>query len=489
MKYFLKLFLLLFISINLLLNTSCQHKEAADQTSPIRIYNENPFYWEYKGKPVMLLGGSSEDNLFNHPDGLEEELDLIQSVGGNYVRNTMSSRNPGNVYPYKMLESGLYDLDQWNEEYWDRFDNFLRMCNDRDIIIQIEIWDPWDYFKTEALRPWDLLPGMRGWESSPFNPDLNINYTAEESGLATEIDYFSGREPSDHAFFLSVPELDDNHLVRRYQELFIDKILSFSFNYPNILYCMNNESGEHPEWGEYWARYIREKADQAGKEVFLADMRRWINLYAEEHARILHDRVHFDFFEISQNTHNSGQEHYDQIMHIRDQVVDQPKPLNNVKIYGGRHVSFGETRGVEEAQRRFWRNIIGGIATSRFHRERKIPMHYGLGITEPAQINIQSMRMFTDEFHIFSCVPSNHLLSDRESNEAYCLAEEGKQYALYFPEGGDIVLDLSGSPGRMTIRWLDIMSSEWLEEQTLEGNGPVRISPPGDGQWAALILP
>ena len=487
MKNLPKSLSLLVISISLLFNSSCQLNETSDRTTPIRIYDENPFYWDYKGKPVLLLGGSSEDNPFNHPEGLEEELDLIQSVGGNYLRNTMSSRNAVNLYPHKKLENGLYDLEEWNEDYWHRFENFLSMCYDRDIIIQIEIWDPWDYFKTEAPLRDD--PGIRGWESSPFNPVLNINYTAEESGLATDIDYYSGREPSDHGFFLSVPELDDNPVVRKYQELFIDKLLSVSFNYPNVLYCMNNESGEHPEWGEYWARYIRDKANQADREVYLADMRRWINLYAEEHTRILHDRVHFDFFEISQNTQNSGQDHYDQIMYIRNQVVDQPKPLNNVKIYGGRHVLRGQTQGVEEAQRRFWRNIFGGIATTRFHREVRKPQFSGLGITEAAQRNIRSMRMFTDEFHPFSCVPSNHLLSEREPNEAYCLAEEGKQYALYFPEGGEVMIDLSGSDANMTIRWMDIMNSEWLEEEALEGNTAVRVSAPGEGQWAALILP
>ena len=487
MQNFTKLFLLVFISISLLLNTACQQERAADKTSPIRIYNQNPFYWEYKGKPVLLLGGSSEDNLFNHPEGLEEELDLIQSVGGNYVRNTMSSRNAVNLYPHKMLENGLYDLEQWNEDYWHRFDNFLSMCYERDIIIQIEIWDPWDYFKTEAPLRDD--PGIRGWESSPFNPIMNVNYTAEESGLPTVIDYYSVREPSDHGFFLTVPELKDNRVARKYQELFIDKILSVSFNYPNVLYCMNNESGEHPEWGEYWARYIRNKAEQAGREVYLADMRRWVNLYAEEHTKILHDRVHFDFFEISQNTQNSGQDHYDQIMYIRDQVVDQPKPLNNVKIYGGKHVLKGETRGIEEAQRRFWRNIFGGIASTRFHREGRRPQFSGLGITEQAQQNIRSMRMFADEFHIYTCVPSNHLLSDREPNEAYCLAEKGKQYALYFPEGGEVIIDLSGSDEYMTIRWLNIINSEWLEEEALEGNKVVRVIAPGEGQWAALILP
>ncbi len=487
MKSLVKSILFVFFSIALLLNSSCGLREVSDNSAPIRIYEENPFYWEYKGKPVLLLGGSSEDNLFNHPEGLEEELDLIQSVGGNYVRNTMSSRNPGNPWPHKQIEDGLYDLEQWNEEYWHRFENFLSMCYERDIIVQIEIWDPWDYFKTEA--PLRNDPGIKGWESCPFNPVQNINYTAEESGLAVDIDYYSGREPSDHGFFLTVPELEDNPVVREYQELFIDKLLSVSFNYPNVLYCMNNESGEHPEWGKYWARYIRSKANQTGKEVYLADMRRWVNLYAEEHTRILHDRVHFDFFEISQNTQNSRQEHYDQIMYIRDQVVDQPKPLNNIKIYGGRHVLKGEADGINEAQKRFWRNIFGGLASTRFHREVNRPQFSGLGITEQAQQNIRSMRMFTDEMHIFSCVPANHLLSDREPNEAYCLAEEGKQYALYFPDGGEVVLDLSGSAGKMKIRWLDIKKSEWSEDQPLEGGREVSISTPGAGQWAALILP
>ncbi len=43
----------------------------ADRIQP---YPQNPFYWQYKGKPVLLLGGSVEDNLFQIPD-LEAHLD------------------------------------------------------------------------------------------------------------------------------------------------------------------------------------------------------------------------------------------------------------------------------------------------------------------------------------------------------------------------------------------------------------------------------
>ena len=70
------------------------------QANPDRIqpYAANPRYWQYKGQPVLLLGGTIKDCLFQIPD-LEAHLDLLQSVGGNYVRNTMSDRR---IYGYEI---------------------------------------------------------------------------------------------------------------------------------------------------------------------------------------------------------------------------------------------------------------------------------------------------------------------------------------------------------------------------------------------------
>ena len=117
---------------------------SAEGAERIRPWEENRFYWQYKGEPVLLVGGSWQDNLFNHPQGLEEHLDKIARAGGNYVRNTMSDRNPENRYAFAQRDDGLYDLGEWDAEYWERFDRFLRMCYERDIIVQIEVWDPWD---------------------------------------------------------------------------------------------------------------------------------------------------------------------------------------------------------------------------------------------------------------------------------------------------------------------------------------------------------
>ena len=43
------------------------------------IYEANPHYWEYKGKPVLLLGASDEDNLFN--TGILDSAGLLHFVG------------------------------------------------------------------------------------------------------------------------------------------------------------------------------------------------------------------------------------------------------------------------------------------------------------------------------------------------------------------------------------------------------------------------
>jgi len=129
----------------------------------IRPWSEDPRYWQYKGTPVLLLGGSREDNLFQI-DNLEAHLDLLASVGGNYIRNTMSDRDEGNVYPHARRSDGLYDLEQWNEEYWRRFAELLRLTAERGIIVQIEVWDRFDLSDAK---------GMHNWRRHPYNPANN----------------------------------------------------------------------------------------------------------------------------------------------------------------------------------------------------------------------------------------------------------------------------------------------------------------------------
>ncbi len=441
-------------------------------TDRIRPDDANPFYWQYKGEPVLLLGGSWQDNLFNHPTLLEEHLDLLVSVGGNYARNTMSSRNRDNVFAHEQTEEGLYDLDRFHEPYWDRFENFLRLTHERDIIVQIEVWDPHDFYADREPRG--------GWSKHPFNPVNNVNYTAEDTGLPTEISYRVAPQPSPHAFFRTVPALNNNERVLAYQTAYVNRMLEHSLPYPHVIYCMNNEIGELTEWGDFWARHIQRRASEAGVSVYTADMRRDHNIRTDDHNHIYDQPELYTFVDISQVTGGRGQRHYDDVIYVRNRIGDHPRPINNVKNYGA------AKHGEEESVARMCRFIFAGGASSRFHRPHPIEdaaeharaMHWGLGLSPRAQTTIRAMRKFDQAFGVFRSAPRNDLLSNRDDNEAYLLAVPGEQYAVYFPDGGAVTLDVSEVVGDMTVRRLDVDTAQWRDEGAASGGGILSVVAP-----------
>ncbi|MFV2070501.1 MAG: hypothetical protein ACC645_26335 [Pirellulales bacterium] len=439
--------------------------------SRIRPSAAYPFYWQYRGEPVLLLAGSCDDNLFQIPN-LEEHLDAIRRVGGNYIRNTMSDRpNKGfEVYPFRKLDNGKYDLRQWNDEYWRRFERLLKLTHARDIIVQIEVWDRFDYSDRGSYRYWAL---------HPYNPKNNANYTAAESGLKRTYRKHPGA--NEQRFFFTVPELENNRVVLPYQQAQVDKMLSYALQYPNVLYCMDNETSGSPKWGAYWSRTIRDRAAKAGVEVQTTEMWDDWNLDAPRHRATFDHPELYAFVDISQNNHQKGQAHWENAQRQRARIVDRPRPLNNVKIYGADGGRFGNTRdGLE----RFWRNVIGGAASSRFHRP---PAGQGLG--KRAEAHIRSMRMLTADLDIFRATADagSRLLGQREPNEAYLTRIDGQQYAVYFPDGGSVELDLTDVTGTFRQRWLNIEQSQWGDPAKVEAGAKVPLAPPGRGHWAVLI--
>ena len=95
--------------------------------------------------------------------------------------------------------------------------------------------------------------------------------------------------------------------------------------------------------------------------------------------------------------------------------------------------------------------------------------------------------MLTDAMEMHRCQPRLDLLTMRDANEAYLSCEVGRQYALYFPAGGEVTLDLSQTRGKLSARWLDIARSRWKTPTRLPAGRPARLAAPGTGDWAILI--
>ncbi|GMV95446.1 MAG: hypothetical protein AMXMBFR82_52240 [Candidatus Hydrogenedentota bacterium] len=456
----------------LLVAVNAQSLEPAEY---IRPYSENPFYWQYKGEPILLLGGSKDDNLFQLPD-LEAHLDEMKAAGGNVIRNTMSARQDVGfeVYPFKRMDDGKYDLDQWNDEYWNRFENCLRLCAERDIVIQIELWDRFDY-------------SQEHWEASPWRPANNVNYSVEQSGLVNQYPQPAWRDQQ--PFFHTIAgmpryakELD---LVRGYQERIVDKMLSYSLNFGNVLYCMDNETSTPPAWGRYWMKRIQDAAAAKGVPVFVTDM---FDDGFEPHrsAKIrqaIDDPAAYTFLDISQvNSRCFDEEHWNRFMWVVQELQASPRPITNTKIYSDGETNWGSGTPVDGVER-FWRNLIGGAASCRFHRPGA-----GIGLNDTAKACITAARKAESIVKFWDVSPHQELLFEREPDEAYLAANPGSKYVLYFTDGGEVTLDLTQHEGTYTIRWVSIGSGDWGPTASVDGGQQVRVAAPGKGGWAACII-
>lgn len=441
------------------------HPGICQNEAAIQPYKENPRYWQYKGQPVLLIGGTKDDNLFQIPD-LKEHLDLLKSVGGNYIRNTMSSRDEGNVLPFKKV-GDKYDLTQWNDEYWQRFENMLLWTEERDIIAQVEIWAIWDMWTSR-------------WAQSPWNPANNVNYTFENTTLkenygSEEIRPYKTDEL--HDFYFSVPELANDKTLLKYQQNFVDKILSYSFNYGNVLYCMTNEIFDQfsPEWGWYWARYIKDAANQSGKLVNVAEMYQYPVIRHEQHKASLDHPEVFDFEDISQNSGRYGvdENHWDNLRYVFNYIAEHPRPINHVKTYGK----------VEDAREKFLRSIIGGAASMRFHRPPS-----GIGLNEDAQTTIAMVRKIEELVKMWEVEAHMELLSERESDEAYLAALPGEKYLVYFTDGGSVRVDMPNAAGDYLLKWMNVSGGDWEYELPVTVDEDLKLSAPSRGGWIAVIV-
>jgi hypothetical protein len=454
----------------------------ADRIQPWR---NNPRYWQYKGQPTMLLGGSKTDHFFLLDD-LREHVDEIHAAGANYVRNTMSQREGKELKPHKLLPDGKFDMDQWNEAYWQRFQNMLKWTAERDIIVQIEVWDRFDF-------------SQKNWDSSPWNPKNNINYTFEQTGFAEE--YPAAPSVDAQPFFHSIPGMDRyddgrSELIRRHQKAFVSKMLSYSLPYGNVLYCMNNETTTPFAWGQYWIKFIQAAAKKQGVIVYTTDM--FDDAYLAERAKlapiIFDDANHYLFADISQvNSRNFEQLHWDRLQWFLKHVNEKhPRPSNHTKIYGSGYYGFG-SGGPEDGVERFWRNILGGSASARFHRP-----DWGNGLNDLAKASIKAARLLEQRIKFWEITPHMELLSDRAPNEAYLAAKPGEAYALYFTNGGSVTLDLSRAPGTFTLTWISVSMGRVVEnsqsngyqrhDKTLAGGRAVTLTAPFKGGWVAALV-
>ena len=198
---------------------------------PIALHPQNQHYFSYKGKPLILVGsgehyGAVVNKGFNYQIYLEalkqDALNTTRVFTGAYIEkqgdfgianNTLAPKSEDILLPWKRsnlpgyaLGGNKFDLNQWDEHYFDRLKNFVQQASYTDVIVEVVLFS---------------AHYGGGWNYSAFNSKNNINQT----------DTISGR---------NVNTLENGNILG-HQEKYVRKIIQELNSFDNIYYEIQNE--------------------------------------------------------------------------------------------------------------------------------------------------------------------------------------------------------------------------------------------------------
>lgn len=235
----------------------------------VKIHPENPKYFLFRGKPLVLITATEHyGSVINRPFNFEKYLcyaaqhKLTLTRTFLLFRELQSARNPSSpckpespdyltpfprTGPGKALDGEpIYDLDQWNPEYFDRLHRFLDAASQKGIVVELTVFS-----NTYADNIWAL---------NPFRAENNKQHV----GKIAWQEYLT---------------LRDGALIQRQRE-YARKIVQETSAYDNVYYEVCNEPGggvpEHASpaevdaWQGEMARTIREELLRLGHPHLIA---------------------------------------------------------------------------------------------------------------------------------------------------------------------------------------------------------------------------
>jgi len=241
----------------------------APAAEALRIHPDNPRYFLFRGRPLVLLTASEHyGSVINRPFDFEKYLDdavahkMTMTRTFLLFREQQSSRNPSSpckpespdyIAPFPRTGPGkaldgepIYDLDQWNPEYFERLHRFLDAASRRGIVVELTVF-------SNSYAP-------QVWALNPFRAENN----KQHAGKMEWPEYLSLKDPE---------------LVRR-QSAYARKIIQETSEYDNVYYEICNEPGggvkEHippadvDAWQVEMGRVIRDELQRLNRRHLIS---------------------------------------------------------------------------------------------------------------------------------------------------------------------------------------------------------------------------
>lgn len=397
-------------------------RSASKLVEPIRLHPENPHYFLFRGKPTLLLTSAEHYGaVINQDFDYIPYLEVLAAHGLNYTRiypgayfeteNYFVKENPlgpaigRHLLPWaRSSEDGYalggakFDLDHWDESYFERLTDCVDLAGRRGIVVEICLFNC-------------MYPDM--WHLMPLFHENNI----QRVGTCD---------------FKDVQTLRDADLVA-YHEAYVRKITQEVNSFDNVILEICDEPGLHglaeSEYSPWIKRMIAAIVDT---ELGLLNR----HLIAQQACGVpggpgdfskdpLVQVITGQYVWMASGGQLGG-------MRLLDSVYDRKKPIElNETAYYPIWYEEGDRAGAVRVEA--WEFIIGGGAGYNHLNALYTPTNpAALGCGNEVILEIfENLRAFMESFDFLKM--EAYFISGGVPTGAFarCLCEHGKQYALY----------------------------------------------------------
>jgi len=451
----------------------------------------NPRWFVYGAKHIVLSGNGIWVLIPDTDTDIAKHNRHTIKWGGNSNRTSLFSFcHTEELCPWQRTGPGManddkpkYDLNKPNDAYWNRVVHYFRDCAERGIFPLVQVWG--ECYVEKGPH------GVDRWNRHPFNPDNNINNISDlPQGIAAA--------DRDDRFYNT-----KNKKLMAYQDRFVTKALDQLGKFP-IIWDIGNEVGLDSKisdrWLRHWADFFDayEAAHPGVKILSTVDA----NVDHGHYKRVRN----FDVI----NIHGAGDAdpfHFKGRPDIKPDVsrVDvkkmqsvlvkhfslYKKPLVNSRITSDpdrKRDTRDRPGNALETRHVLWGYFFSAAHFISFRNDKETSWTQKPLTTEHQQVHL---RKFIDSFEFWKCMPRTSDIVSRP--DAIVLAEAGRQYAFYAPNGNhfgnSFMADLSEAKNTIfRARWFDPRKGVFGKPFKVDAGASVKFTLPTNEDWALLLM-
>jgi hypothetical protein len=444
--------------------------QALSAAEPIKLHPENPHYFEFRGKPTVLItSGEHYGAVLNGAFDYVKYLDTLQADGMNLTRTFSGTyrENPGSfnieentlapdgkdfVCPWARSDQpgcadggNKFDLDRWNDAYFARLKNFVAKGGEREVVVELVLF---------CVLYDDGLHRI-----SPMNAANNI----QGIGNQKREDFLAMKEPALHEA----------------QMKFVNKVVRELRDFDNVYFELCNEP--------YFNNVTREWNEAVCKEIAAAE--------ADLPVKHL----------IAQNIANDAAVVKDPIeaVSILNFHYAHP-PITIAQNYAlNRPIADDETgfdgTGDDFYRREAWDFMVaGGAVFSNLDYSFSVSHPDGTktftkspgGGSRQLRFQLKKLHEFLDGFDFVHMKPSPEVVRSPlpEGVTAQVLANPGEAYAVYIKGGQEVGLKLALPAGEYTATWIEPRDGNAMREDAITSSGEWEVQSPQYKEELALKI-